>query len=82
MRLIISSNFMPRLPQYRASLPLREQEILTLVANSKSRWEIGEALHITSPMVKAHIKHLCRKLGAVTRTQAVMIAVRDKIIQP
>ncbi|WP_244485803.1 response regulator transcription factor [Bradyrhizobium tropiciagri] len=55
---------------------------MTLAANGKSTWEIGEKLHITSRTVKEHIKHLCRKLGAATRTQAVMIAVRDKIIQP
>ena len=68
--------------QHQASLTPREREILTLVANGKSSWEVGEALQITGRTVKAHIKHLCRKLGAVTRTQAVMIAVRDKIIQP
>jgi DNA-binding CsgD family transcriptional regulator len=60
----------------------REREILKLVANGKSNWEVGEALHISSRTVKEHIKHLCRKLGAITRTQAVMIAVRDRIIQP
>jgi LuxR family quorum sensing-dependent transcriptional regulator len=68
--------------QHPARLTPREREVLTLVANGKSTWAIGEELHITSRTVKAHIKHLCRKLGAVTRTQAVMIAVRDKIIQP
>jgi LuxR family quorum sensing-dependent transcriptional regulator len=66
----------------RASLTPREREILILAANGKSTWEIGEVLHISSRTVKAHIKHLCRKLDAATRTQAVMIAVRDKIIQP
>jgi LuxR family transcriptional regulator, quorum-sensing system regulator BjaR1 len=66
----------------QASLTPREREILTLVANGKSTWEIGEALHISSRTVKEHLKHLCRKLRAVTRTQAVMIAIRDKIIQP
>jgi LuxR family quorum sensing-dependent transcriptional regulator len=68
--------------RHQARLTPREREILTWVANRKSSWEIGEVLHISSRTVKAHIKNLCRKLGAVTRTQAVMIAVRDKIIQP
>lgn len=68
--------------RHQARLTPREREILTLVANGKSTWDIGEALHISSRTVKEHIKHLCPKLGAVTRTQAVMIAVRDKIIQP
>jgi DNA-binding CsgD family transcriptional regulator len=69
-------------PQHQARLTPREREILKLVANGKSNWEVGEALHISSRTVKEHIKHLCRKLGAITRTQAVMIAVRDRIIQP
>jgi LuxR family quorum sensing-dependent transcriptional regulator len=68
--------------RHTAGLTPRELEILTLAANGKSSLEIGEILHISSRTVKAHVKHLCIKLGAVTRTQAVMIAVRDKIIQP
>ena len=68
--------------RHQARLTPREREILTWVAHGKSTWEIGEVLHISSRTVKEHIKHLCPKLGAVTRTQAVMIAVRDKIIQP
>lgn len=68
--------------RHQARLTPREREILTWVANGKSSWEIGELLHISSRTVKEHIKNLCRKLDAVTRTQAVMIAVRDKIIQP
>jgi LuxR family transcriptional regulator, quorum-sensing system regulator BjaR1 len=65
----------------RVILTPREGEILILVANGKSNWEIGEALHIGTRTVKAHLAHVCRKFGAVTRTQAVMIAIRDKIIQ-
>jgi DNA-binding CsgD family transcriptional regulator len=68
--------------RHQARLTPREREILTWAANGKSSWEIGELLHISSRTVKEHIKNLCRKLDAVTRTQAVMIAVRDKIIQP
>ena len=68
--------------RHQAKLTPREREILTWVAHGKSTWEIGEVLHISSRTVKEHIKNLCRKLHAVTRTQAVMIAVRDKIIQP
>ncbi len=68
--------------RHRAILTQRERQILILAANGKLSWEIGEALHITSRTVKAHMKHVCRKLGAVTRTQAVMVAIRDGIIQP
>jgi DNA-binding CsgD family transcriptional regulator len=67
--------------RHHARLTPREREILTLAASGKSTSEIADVLHISGRTVKEHIKHLCRKLGAVTRTQAVMIAVRDKIIQ-
>jgi LuxR family quorum sensing-dependent transcriptional regulator len=68
--------------QHQASLTSREREVLTLAGHGKSSWEIGVVLHISSRTVKEHIKNICRKLDAATRTQAVMIAVRDKIIQP
>jgi len=67
---------------HKVVLTHREREILILAANGKSSSEIGEVLHISTRTVKEHVKHVCRKLGAVTRTQAVMIAIRDRIIQP
>jgi DNA-binding CsgD family transcriptional regulator len=66
----------------RLVLTLREREVLTLAAQGRSSEQIAEQLHITDRTVKEHIKKCCRKLGAATRTQAVMIAMRDRIIQP
>ncbi|OAF07807.1 transcriptional regulator [Bradyrhizobium centrolobii] len=66
----------------KLALSLRECEVLTLAAIGRSTEEIAGALTITGRTVKAHIKSCCRKLGAATRTQAVMIAMRDRIISP
>ncbi|MGV7213113.1 helix-turn-helix transcriptional regulator [Bradyrhizobium sp. UFLA05-112] len=70
----------PDVPQL--ALSLREREVLTHAALGRSTDEIADALSITGRTVKAHIKSCCEKLGAVTRTQAVMIAMRDRIISP
>jgi DNA-binding CsgD family transcriptional regulator len=62
------------------SLTSREIEVLTWVARGKSAWEIGEILHITKRTVDEHVRAATRKLGAVNRTQAVALAIRDRII--
>lgn len=64
------------------ALSLRECEVLTLAAIGRSTEEIADALAISARTVKAHVKSCCKKLGATTRTQAVMIAMRDRIISP
>lgn len=60
----------------------REQEVLTWAALGKPAWEIGKILKISARTANAHIVNARQKLGAVNRTQAVMIALRDRIIQP
>jgi LuxR family quorum sensing-dependent transcriptional regulator len=69
-------------PKQETNLTPREREVLTWVALGKSDSDIGEILKISKRTVTEHVVHARRKLGAVNRTQAVMIAVRDRIIQP
>ncbi len=64
------------------ALTLREREVLTLVAVGWSYEEIAGSLINTARTVKAHIKSCCEKPNAATRTQAVMIALRDRLISP
>jgi LuxR family quorum sensing-dependent transcriptional regulator len=59
----------------------REREVLAWVAQGKSAWEIGEILDITKRTVDEHAQTAVRKLGAVNRTHAVAIAVREHIIE-
>jgi LuxR family quorum sensing-dependent transcriptional regulator len=65
----------------RALLTPREREVLAWVAQGKSAWEIGEILDITKRTVDEHAQTAVRKLGAVNRTHAVAIAVRERIIE-
>jgi LuxR family quorum sensing-dependent transcriptional regulator len=61
-------------------LTAREQEVLAWVAGGKSAWEIGEILNIAKRTVDEHAQTAFRKLGAVNRTHAVAIAMRERII--
>jgi LuxR family quorum sensing-dependent transcriptional regulator len=75
----ISSLITPR-PANRRTLTEREREVLRWVAAGKSAWEIGEILCIAKRTVDEHTQTAARKLGAVSRTQAVAIALRDQLI--
>src|SRR5215470_974203 len=69
------SNHKPRV------LTPREREVLNWVAQGKSAWEIGEILDIAKRTVDEHVQSAVRKLGAVNRTHAVALAVRDRVIE-
>jgi LuxR family quorum sensing-dependent transcriptional regulator len=58
----------------------RQREVLTWVAAGKSAWEIGEILNISARTVEEHAQQVLQRLGAVNRTQAVAIAIRDRVI--
>jgi len=64
----------------KPALTPREREVLAWVAQGKSAWEIGEILNITKRTVDEHAQAAVRKLGAVNRTHAVAIALRESII--
>jgi LuxR family quorum sensing-dependent transcriptional regulator len=69
----------PRLND-QPSLTPREREVLTWISLGKSAWEIGEILSIAKRTVDEHAQTAARKLGATNRTQAVAIAIRDRLI--
>jgi LuxR family transcriptional regulator, quorum-sensing system regulator BjaR1 len=64
-----------RSPPDRPALTEREREVLRWVAMGKSDWEIGEILGISAETAFAHVRNSTRKLGAMTRTHAVALAI-------
>lgn len=70
------------LPEKRTMLTAREREVLTWAAQGKSASQISETLSISKRTVDEHTQTAARKLGAANRTQAVAIALRDRIIDP
>jgi LuxR family quorum sensing-dependent transcriptional regulator len=67
-------------PNQRPRLTPREREVLLWTACGKSAWEIGEILGIAKRTVDDHAQSAFHKLGAANRTQAVAIAVRERLI--
>jgi two-component system, NarL family, response regulator len=61
-------------------LTQREQEVLTLIAVGKSNPEIAKVLFITPGTVRVHVHAILHKLGVRDRTQAVIIAMQNKLI--
>jgi DNA-binding CsgD family transcriptional regulator len=62
------------------SLTPREREVLWWAAQGKPAREIGEILHIAKRTVDEHTQKAIRKLGAVNKTQAVALALRERLI--
>jgi LuxR family quorum sensing-dependent transcriptional regulator len=71
--------FVPR-NQPKSVLTNRQREVLTWAAAGKSAWEMGEILGISSRTVEEHAQQALGRLRAVNRTQAVAIAIRDRLI--
>jgi two-component system NarL family response regulator len=59
----------------------RELQVLRQLAAGNSNKEIGQMLQITEHTVKAHVKAILLKLGAVGRTEAIAIAMKRGLIR-
>jgi LuxR family transcriptional activator of conjugal transfer of Ti plasmids len=68
------------LPPVISPLSARETECLNWVAQGKSDWEIGCILSLSEKTVNAHIERAKQKLGAITRAQALVLALRRNLI--
>lgn len=58
----------------------RELEVLTLLGQGRSNNEIAAELTIAPRTTKVHVQNILGKLGAANRTEAVSMAVRQKLI--
>ena len=61
-------------------LTQREREILALIASGKSNSEIAESLYIAAGTVRVHVHAILQKLEVRDRTQAVVVALRNGLI--
>lgn len=64
----------------RILLSPREKEVLQLMATAMTYREIGQRLFISEETVRTHAKSILTKLGQPNRTQAVVAAVKLKLI--
>jgi len=72
-----------RAPEQPASTPLseREQEVLRLAARGSSNKLIARELQVSVRTVHAHMRHIFNKIGVASRTEAVMLGVREGWLQ-
>jgi DNA-binding NarL/FixJ family response regulator len=58
----------------------RELEVLNLVARGQNNREIARDLYISENTVKNHVRNILEKLQLHSRMEAVMYAVREKLL--
>ncbi len=61
-------------------LTQRERELLALMAKGLSNMEISTQLSIAMPTVKFHVTNILAKLHADNRTEAVLTALKHKLV--
>ncbi len=63
-------------------LSQRERDVLRMLGLGWTNKEIGHALSIADSTVKTHVSAILGKLGAQSRTQAALYAVRHGLVAP
>lgn len=61
-------------------LSSREKQVLQWLRKGKSSWDISVILEISERTVNFHINNIMKKFDAITRTQALAIAVENELI--
>ncbi len=64
------------------ALSEREREVLTLVAQGKTNWEIGKILQISEYSIRDYLKDLSKRMATSNRTHTVTRAIRLGLILP
>jgi DNA-binding NarL/FixJ family response regulator len=64
----------------RLDLSPRQHEVLLLVSKGLSNATIGDRLGLSSRTVEVHLRNIFRKLGASSRTDAVILALRQGLL--
>ncbi len=59
----------------------RELEVLRLVARGRSNREIAQELFISEKTVKTHVSNILGKLHLEQRTQLVVYAIKNKLVE-
>src|ERR671911_274110 len=68
-------------PSMASKLTDREMEVLRLVAQGLNNRDIAKQLFISENTVKNHIRNILEKLHLHSRMEAVVYAVREKMIE-
>jgi DNA-binding CsgD family transcriptional regulator len=70
----------PDVPHSSPSLTPREAEILRWTMDGKTAWAVGAILGVTEATVNFHLRNVFKKLGASSKHQAVLKALKLRLI--
>ena len=59
----------------------RELDVLRLIARGRRNKEIALELHVSEPTVKTHVANILTKLRVADRTEAVTVALKQRLLQ-
>lgn len=76
---LIAAKKAPKVPG--SNLSEREKEVLAQLAQGLTNTEIAEVLFISRATVKRHVSNILTKLDVKTRTEAVALALKYKIVR-
>lgn len=66
--------------EHSPCLSIRERDVLSWTGQGKSSWDTSVILGISERTVNFHVHNVMQKLGAVSRSQAVAIALHQGLI--
>lgn len=69
----------PPQPKLGDDLTEREREVLNLMVEGLNNQQIAERLVVSVSTAKSHVSNILSKLGVATRTEAVSIALKNRI---
>ena len=82
MLLMLLPQVSPKCDGVGGSLSRRELEVLAVMSEGGSDKEIADRLFVSLNTARKHAQNIIRKLGAHSKLEAVVIAVRAGVIRP
>ena len=77
-QVLVQAAQQPQPPGY--DLTGRERQVLALMVEGKTNQEIAETLTLSVGTVRFHVSNILSKLGVSNRTEAVSLALQQKIV--
>ena len=74
------ANLQPANPEQDYDLTSQEKKVLKLLVEGKSYKLIAQELFVSVDTIKTHIRNIYAKLQVHSGTEAVSLALRDKLV--
>ena len=77
-QILVETTNLPPVPG--GDLTEREREVLVLMIEGLNNTQIAGRLTVSPSTIKSHVSNILSKLGVASRTEAVTLALRNKIV--